>query len=265
MENRIDPTIHPPRALISVFLYRQPPEGQPIPWEIPKGHFRVELVTDGRGWVQEAGEWIEVKPGDLLWHEPGEFTISRSDPDNPYHCLAVTFRVRNGQRRPVPRISFWPDFEAIRSLAVEAPRSFVRDDFPREALMQHLFGLFLFHASKWRMNSETLPAAVRTALDRMDRDFGSNLRISAVARLAGCSEPHLRELFVRHVGMPPRKWLIRRRIRAAKELLLTTADSVKEIAFRCGFHDAAALGHSFKAETGHSPAGFRRHARRLGP
>jgi AraC family transcriptional regulator len=83
------------------------------------------------------------------------------------------------------------------------------------------------------------------------------LRLKELALMAGCSLPHLHDLFRRHLATSPHQWLIQRRLSAAQERLLGSRRSIKEIAHECGFHDPAAFLHAFKRRTGKTPAAFR--------
>ncbi len=60
------------------------------------------------------------------------------------------------------------------------------------------------------------------------------------------------------VGITPKELITRTRMRKACRLLRTTAMTVKEIAYDCGFADQNYFGKSFKAEMGMSPTDYRR-------
>ena len=62
----------------------------------------MELVTTGRGWVRDGGDWREVTAGHLLWNDSGDETIARSDFADPYRCLAVRLRVTRGKKPAIP-------------------------------------------------------------------------------------------------------------------------------------------------------------------
>ena len=65
-------------------------------------------------------------------------------------------------------------------------------------------------------------------------------------------------MFRSRTGYSPHEYIVLRRIDEAKSLLHTTALSVKEIAFRVGYHSEVNFISSFTAKTGVSPAAFRR-------
>ena len=65
-------------------------------------------------------------------------------------------------------------------------------------------------------------------------------------------------LFKARTGYSPHEYIVLRRIDEAKSLLHTTSLSVKQIAFRVGYHSEVNFISSFTAKTGISPAVFRR-------
>lgn len=250
-----------PLELVNVSHYRQPPGTQPVPRKILPHLECVELLTQGRGWVRDGAEWRELLPGDLVWNSPGDETIGRSDPSRPYGCLAVVFRVRQAKGRTVRRFSIWPEQQDVSSLTEQTVRAFHDPSFDRAVLAAYLHSTLLFRVRCYEAlrKVERYPEGVRLVLDRIDRAYAGPLPVSELARGAGWSLPHLHAVFREHVGNTPHQVLMERRLRAAKESLVATTASVKEIAARCGFSDAPAFVHAFKRSTGVTPAVFRSH------
>lgn len=248
-----------PLALEGVFHYHNPPNFQPRPRATPQGRERVEVMTGGRGWVESGGEWREVLAGDILWHRAGDFTIGKSDPADPYHCLAVTFVVKPARVAPIPRFSHWPAVDEIQGLAREAVRLFLDESFDRDLLCDYLFSRLLFQVrlDQQKSQHQRLPDALRAVLESLERDYARPWRIPEMARLAGISEAHFHENFRRALGVTPHQWLLRRRLGSARERLLSSSDAVKQIAVECGFADSASLAHAFQARFGISPRAFR--------
>jgi len=248
-----------PMEVVTVTHYQQAAGSDPSPRRIHDGEEYVELLTGGRGWVRDGGEFREVRPGSLLWHCCGDETISRSDAKNPYRCLAVRFKVRRRSGRKVPHISVWPEVDAVVRFTEEANRTFFDPDFDRDVLMRYLHATLLFQVSRHerRRRTQQFPEVVRIVLECMEKRFAEPLRLADLAVGAGCSLPHLHDLFRRHVAISPHQWLIQRRLRAAQEKLLGTRASIKEIAHECGFHDPAAFVNAFKRRFGITPAAFR--------
>ena len=99
---------------------------------------------------------------------------------------------------------------------------------------------------------------------RIESDFAKPLRLGDLAREAGWSVPHLHAEFQKHAQTTPHQMLLQKRLRVAKERLISTWEPVKNIAVECGFSDTAAFGHVFKAHTGQTPREYRGYHLRMG-
>ena len=69
---------------------------------------------------------------------------------------------------------------------------------------------------------------------------------------------HVSRLVKKETGMALRSYVIDCRLRAAKDLLLTTRYSISDIAFRTGFCSSAYFTKIFKESTGMTPKDYRR-------
>ena len=248
-----------PLALENVQYHRQPTGSHPTPVTLPPYREHVELVTGGRGWVRDGGEWREVLPGDVIWQAPGDQTIGRSDFENPYRCVAVNFRVSRAKGMGIRRFSKWPDVEAINSLYSESLRLLWHDLFDQNALRDYLFARLLYQVRLYErsLREARYPAPVAAVIARIEGDFAQPLRIEDLAKESGWSVPHLHSEFQKHVQSTPHQVLIQKRLRVARERLASTSEPIKQIAADCGFPDMTAFGRVFKARTGQTPSKFR--------
>jgi hypothetical protein len=76
---------------------------------------------------------------------------------------------------------------------------------------------------------------LRRAKDLIDRDFAEPLDVRALASTARASRAHFVRSFKRAFGETPHRYLQRRRIERAKELLRSTELSVTEVSLAVGF------------------------------
>ena len=261
----MNPIPHP-FELAHLSHFRQAPGRHPQPRTIPAFYELVELVTGGRGWIRHGQEWREVLPGDLIWNSPGDETIGRSDFENPYRCLAVHFRVRRARGMGMPRFSKWPDIEEINVLASESVHLMMDDAFDRRILCDYLFSRLLFQVrlSERALRATGYPLPLCAVLARIERDFAQPLCLDDLAREAGWSVPHLHAEFKKHVHTTPHQVLMQKRLRVAKERLISTWEPIKNIAVESGFSDMAVFGHAFKAHTGQTPSEYRGYHLRAG-
>ncbi|MEO8207085.1 MAG: hypothetical protein ABI615_12960, partial [Chthoniobacterales bacterium] len=112
-------------VLEGAYHYIQEKGKNPIRLEIPPYYERIELVTGGRGWIQDNYEWREVVTGDLIWNKPGNFTIGKSDLENPYRCLAVTLVTHKKSGLGIPRFSRWAQAREVLNFSCTVRRTFI--------------------------------------------------------------------------------------------------------------------------------------------
>lgn len=243
--------------------YHQEAGRHPVHTRIPPRSERLELVTGGRGWVEHEGAWLEVTAGSLVWNVAGDHTIARSDFANPYRCMAINFQVRPGARRVAPRVTRWEDPAEVDSFVLRLVRMVAADDLDREALGAFIYARLLLQARLWTVRDHATPhpERLRRVVDALDGRYAEALDIDALARDAGWSPGHLHAVFRRHLGTTPHQYLLRRRIRAAREALAAHDQGLAGIAAATGFAGPQALIRAFRRQLGTTPMAWRsRHA-----
>jgi AraC-like DNA-binding protein len=102
---------------------------------------------------------------------------------------------------------------------------------------------------------------LRRAKDLIDRDFAEPLDVPALAREAHASRAHFVRSFKKAFGETPHRYLLRRRIERAKELLRNTSLSVTEVSLAVGFRSLGSFSTAFRQLVGESPSAYARHWR----
>ena len=101
------------------------------------------------------------------------------------------------------------------------------------------------------------PERIRTVRERLESDFAEDLRLDALAGLAGCSPCRLNRTFCAAVGMPPHEYQSMLRVREAKRLIREGA-SLAEAALGAGFSDQSHMTRRFRQFMGMTPGTFAR-------
>lgn len=98
---------------------------------------------------------------------------------------------------------------------------------------------------------------IRQAMDHVTRHLDQKLTLDRLAEVAGLSMSRLGHLFRAAVGVSPMEFVERQRIERARQLLMMTSLSVKEISRAVGFESPFYFSLRFKRHTAKSPRAFR--------
>ncbi len=99
------------------------------------------------------------------------------------------------------------------------------------------------------------------ARDAMDRDYRSELDITALAEIACVSKAHFIRTFKATFGETPHRYLQRRRVERAMYLLRTTTDDITDICMNVGFSSLGTFSRTFTEIVGETPTRYRTRGR----
>jgi AraC family transcriptional regulator len=99
---------------------------------------------------------------------------------------------------------------------------------------------------------------IRRAMQYLDAHLAQDVGLAELAADIGLSTGHLAAAFRRQTGLPPHRWLMRRRLDRARDLLANSSRSVTEIAHACGFASSQHMATLFRRQTGQTPSEHRR-------
>jgi AraC family transcriptional regulator len=101
----------------------------------------------------------------------------------------------------------------------------------------------------WQMRK--VDRYLRATLDR-------SVRVEDLAKQVSLSTSHFSGVFKTSFGTTPHMYIIRLRLELAQTLMLTTRNSLSQIALLCGLADQAHLSKLFRREVGETPGAWRR-------
>src|SRR4029453_5710669 len=94
--------------------------------------------------------------------------------------------------------------------------------------------------------------------ERLDSDLGGKLSLQQIAAEFDLSVSHFSRAFRTSTGLPPHRWLLRQRVKAAKQLMSVRALPLSEIGISARFHNQSHFTRVFSSVVGVSPAAWRR-------
>jgi AraC family transcriptional regulator len=97
----------------------------------------------------------------------------------------------------------------------------------------------------------------RIAKELIEAHIEGNISVQDLAATCGLSTSRFAHAFRSSTGMPPHRWLMRRRIERAKSMLGNRNEPLANIALACGFADQAHFNRAFRNATGATPRRWR--------
>ena len=101
-------------------------------------------------------------------------------------------------------------------------------------------------------------ARFRRVLDFIDRHLEEKITVAGLADLANLSAFHFTRMFTAAVGVPPYRYVSRRRLENAMAMLAIGKLPLCEIAHRSRFSSQAGFNRAFRRATGMTPGEYRR-------
>jgi AraC-like DNA-binding protein len=135
---------------------------------------------------------------------------------------------------------------------------------PSEPLLGFLFRSLLVYVSRMttvvplpRWGRPMRDRRIERALEILDADLSKIWTVELLARAVGLSRPAFARQFVRMMKLSPMRYLARRRMQVAGDLLRHSDAGLAEIGTRVGYQSEFAFGRAFKRHHGVPPGVFR--------
>jgi AraC-like DNA-binding protein len=141
-----------------------------------------------------------------------------------------------------------------------------RDDPASAMLAESLGATFAMHlvqtcstggAAQPEPRSSLAPAKIRLVEEFVDANLHTSISLTSLANLVGMSIFHFARCFRQSVGEAPHRYLTRRRIERARQLLANPTLGVADVALRCGFSNQSHFSETFRRNVGSSPREYR--------
>ena len=98
---------------------------------------------------------------------------------------------------------------------------------------------------------------LRRVLAYVEEHLAEDITVSNLAKVACLSVFHFTRAFAAATGVPPNRYVSRRRLETARAMI-ATGSSLSEIAFNCQFSSQSSFTRAFRRATGMTPAEYRR-------
>jgi len=159
------------------------------------------------------------------------------------------------------------DDSIVRHIGATLQEGLRRPDETNQLFIDHMMVALTAHVAQayggLRPGSEPTrgglaPWQVKRACERLDSDLGGKLSLQQIAAEFDLSVSHFSRAFRTSTGLPPHQWLLRQRVKAAKQLMSVRDLPLSEIAISAGFANQSHFTRVFSSVVGVSPAAWRR-------
>ena len=99
---------------------------------------------------------------------------------------------------------------------------------------------------------------IHNVAEEIDKNHWQPLTVEELAKAAGMSKYHFLRIFKEVMGVTPYKYMLMKRIEAAKKILKTTELSVYEVSMMVGFKDECHFSRTFKNITNTTPFRYKK-------
>lgn len=247
------------------------PSGYFFTWE--KGRilqeYQINYITEGYGTFETSTDQFQVVPGSMLILRPGMWHRYKPDPNTGWNEHYIGF---NGEfcsklfqegffqtGKPVLYVGFQ---ENILKLFFEIIQQVKDEKTGHQQVCGANTILMLSKILSVVRNQEfagkTIERKIRKACLFFRENLNTNVNIEELAEELNVGYSYFRQMFRKYTGISPTQYHLSLRIQKAKDLLISTDQSFKEIAIDLGFESYFYFSRIFKDKTGKSPMEFRK-------
>ncbi|MFP8965017.1 helix-turn-helix domain-containing protein [Pokkaliibacter sp. CJK22405] len=105
-----------------------------------------------------------------------------------------------------------------------------------------------------RITGGLAPFQLARVREFIDAHLDQPLLLSDLAEQAGLSDYHFARMFKQSQGLAPHQYVMATRLARAEQLLITTEQSLSDIALNCGFSSSSHFSNRFRQHFGTSPS-----------
>lgn len=243
--------------------------------------YELELITESdNGLMVQNGILIKVNKGDIIFRRPGE----RTQGIMCYNSYIFCFELQMGTR------FFDEEYDLMKPKSYQIAMGHSLIDNLPSIYHSHHYDYFLGKFKEmidcyldpepitqnylsalviqmlYQINHE-IKSTVGTkhkkskeiveALDYIEAHIGEDLTLEKLSQQVHLSPIYFHQVFGKIVGLSPHQYIISKRINLAKEQLIHSMMSIKEIAYMVGYKDTSYFCQAFKKDTGYTPLSYR--------
>ncbi len=251
-------------SFLSVTKYTQTDKQECDFTEIPRPHYCMGLILDGKGDFRFKDKTVTVEKGDIIFVPLGSTYVSSWSGDNGALYISAHFSFEThgifsrNKNIEIQKIRLKDDFDLIGKFKK------MHEAYHGEKIQQ-LVALSIFYEilgevyPKLAYTKTTLmDKRIEDAVTYIEKHFTEDFSVEQLAKLSNMSIAHFHKCFKIQVGCSAITYKHNLCVRKAQILLAESDLSIEEISGIVGFNSSIYFREIFKKKTGKSPSDYRK-------
>jgi AraC-like DNA-binding protein len=217
-------------------------------------HYLLHFVRRGKGTFHVGNRIYTVGEGEGFLIYPGVTTFYQADETDPWEYCWIGFdgydvdimlancglSQSNHLVKDYSSGLLWDEFMSL----IEAYQHLQSNDFACLGLLYQCFS----HMCPPKDSNKTMlnEHYIAKAMEYIHNNYAYDIKITDISGYLNIDRTYLFKLFQKQLGVSPKEYLTKYRIKIAQHLLEASSLSMSEIAYSCGFQDASSFNKQFK-------------------
>ncbi|MEO9477906.1 MAG: AraC family transcriptional regulator [Cyclobacteriaceae bacterium] len=255
----------------SVYPKKDHPSGYYFDWHTGRilNEYQLNFISEGHGTLETESGQYEVEAGTLMIIEPGAWHRYRPDPSTGWteyyigfdgqlakHFISSTFP--SIKQRPVytssNQLEILDTYQKILDLVHHQKPGYHQ---VASGLILKLLGYINGQLKSQSFDDTRVESLVNDAKNHIWEHVHENADLKEFAKSHSVSYSYFRKMFKLYTGIAPHQFYLDLKIMRAKELLVSSNRTIKEITYDLGFDSIHYFSRLFKKKTGVSPSQFK--------
>jgi AraC-like DNA-binding protein len=231
--------------------------------------FQINYITEGEGILENTKGKFPLKTGSIFITFPGVWHRYK-----PLHKTGWTenYIGFNGElaKKLIAQPQFSPENPVFHFVIKEELLDtylkifdLVEKEQPgfqqiASGMIIKLLGYIISFEKQKGFSGKTIAKVIEAIRFEMRQNIENELDLKAMAQKHHVSYSYFRKMFKKYTGVSPGQYHLQLRIMRAKELLISTDKSIKEISYELGFQSIFYFSNMFKKKEGTTPSHFRK-------
>ena len=235
-----------------------------------RSYHLFHFVTKGKGTLQIDGNVFRLGAGDIFLIPAEQVSFYQASASDPWSYSWAGLTGIRGGRYVQQILASLPERYVARGLDTERYAAAIRrvaglegtsaeNYFRTEAVLYELFS-YLASDLPELVRTDRVPSLAARVRFYLDAKYTEDLQIHDVAEYFHVHPNHLSQIFRKEFGVPPKRYLMDRKLERSARMLKETDLPVSLIASSLGFEDQHAFSKTFKKFRGCSPMEYRKGA-----